>query len=77
VEEFEITAVSGTGGELRLGFPALAGRTYVVETRAVLAAGEWVEVQGTRSTGDGARLEVFIPRAFTEPQRFYRVKRLP
>jgi hypothetical protein len=75
--EFRITEVNRIGDELRISFPTLSGRNYVIESRAVLAAGGWVEVPGTLSSGNGSELQVVIPNAFTGPQRFYRAKQLP
>jgi len=75
--EFRITEVSRTGNDLRLSFPTLSGRSYVIESRPVLAAGEWAEVPGTLSAGNGGPLQVTIPNAFTQPQQFYRAKLLP
>ncbi len=75
--EFRITAVSQIGNDLRIGFPTLSGRSYVIESRAVLAAGGWAEVPGTLNPGNGAEVQVTIPNAFTGPQQFYRAKQLP
>jgi len=75
--ESVLTTVSLSGEELRFGFPASAGRGYVIESREDLTAGAWADVPGTSRTGDGTALQVVIPDAFTQSQQFYRVRQLP
>lgn len=62
---------------LKLRFPAEAGRSYVIEGRPEMAAGEWVAVPGSTRVGTGAALEVNLPLPGDPPQQFYRVRRLP
>jgi len=75
--EFRITTVRRIGNDLRLSFSTLAGRSYAIESRPVLAVGGWAEVPGTLRSGNGTALEVTIPNAFIGPARFYRGKQLP
>jgi hypothetical protein len=72
-----VSAVSISGSDLRFGFPASSGRTYAIESRSNLVSDAWVEVPGTRQTGAGTALEVSLPILQAQPQRFFRVKRLP
>lgn len=76
-EESEVTVVSSAMGELRLSFPTKAGRSYVIESRSDLAAGEWVAVPDSTKVGTGAALEVSLPLPAAQPQQFYRIRQLP
>ncbi|MBI3417652.1 MAG: hypothetical protein HY043_20360 [Verrucomicrobia bacterium] len=72
-----IAGVSISGNALRFSFLALAGQSYIIESRADLVTGAWVTVPGTTITGTGTAAQVTIPNALTQPQQFYRVKQLP
>jgi hypothetical protein len=74
---FSITSVSVSGNDLRLRFPTISGRSYVVEGRTNVATGGWMEVPGTADFGTGASLQTTISNALAQPHRFYRVKTTP
>lgn len=74
---FRIGSARIVGNALRFRFPTTAGRSYVIESRADLAAGEWTEVPGTTQNSAGASLEASLPIQASKPQQFYRVKQLP
>ena len=72
-----ITGLSVSGTELRFSFTASSGQSFVIESRADLAAGAWAEVLGTRTTSSGAALQLVLPIALALPQQFFRVRLLP
>lgn len=72
-----ITAINLSGDELRFSFPGSSGRSYVLESRAEVAAGEWGIVPGSTQIGTGAALEVVLPLPAAQPQKFYRIRQLP
>ena len=65
------------GSELQFNFPASSGKSYLIESRADLLAGEWTEVPGAVQTDVGGSIEVSLPIQPSEPQQFYRVRQLP
>lgn len=65
------------GNALHFSFPTSVGRSYVIESRAGLTSGAWVEVPGTLQMSTGAALEVSLPISPSQPQQFFRVKQLP
>jgi hypothetical protein len=75
--DLTVTAIRISSSDLHFSYMAGAGHGYVIESRTDLVTGEWAEVPGTTSTGDGTLLEVTIPDAFVQPRQFYRVKQLP
>ena len=76
-EELRVTVVSFSGSELRLSFPATSGRSYVIESRADLSVGDWAEVPGDTTIGNGTVIQLILPIALAQPQQFFRVKQLP
>ncbi len=72
-----VHAVGISGNELRFNFPTSAGETYAIESRSNLVSAAWAEVPGTRQTSAGAAFAVSLPIRQSQPQQFYRVKRLP
>jgi hypothetical protein len=72
-----ITAFGLFDQELRFSFPANFGRSYVIESRAALEAGEWAAVLGATNTVNGSTIQVTVPRDLAQPQHFYRVKETP
>jgi hypothetical protein len=74
---FIITSVSISGNDLRLSFPTQTGRSYAVESLADFTAAGWMPLPGTTNAGTGASLQTTISNAFTDPQQFFRIKRLP
>lgn len=74
---FAITAFRLVEGQLNLGFPGVAGQSYVIESRAEIAADEWVAVQGSARDGAGIHIEVSLPMPKEQPRQFYRVRQQP
>ncbi len=72
-----ITAASFSGTELRFSFLANSGQSYVIESRADLAAGVWAEVPGTTTTSSGVAQKLIVPIALAHPQQFFRVRIVP
>ena len=75
--ELHISEFSTSGNSLQIGFLAIAGRTYVVETRVDATTGVWTIVLGTTSAGTGSILRVILPNTTTTLQQYFRVKQLP
>lgn len=74
---FRIGSPRIVGNALSFRFATAAGQSYVVESRADLAAGEWAEVPSTTQTSAGTSLEASLAIRASEPRQFYRVRRLP
>ena len=72
--ELRIAAAERIGNDLQLSFNSVAGQNYSIESRADLATGGWSIVPGSTIVGAGATARVTIPDAFTQRQRFYRLK---
>ena len=75
--ELRITGAEAVGNDMRLSFTSATGRSYVIQSRADAAAGEWLAIPGDPIAGTGATVRVTIPNAFTQRQGFYRARQAP
>ena len=78
-DDYRFTAIEVIFPHVLLNFTTVAGQTNRVEWTSVLATnGVWTEVPGAGSiVGNGTVLQVIDLNGATQPQRFYRVRRLP
>ena len=74
--ELRISGVTRVGNNLQFSITTVAGRSYVLESRASLESGEWTTVTGTETTGTGETIQIIPPNPIVEAQQFYRVKML-
>jgi hypothetical protein len=66
---FEVTVLSGN--EVRIEFNAVAGKTYTIEYRDSLTAGEWLKLVDL--SAEPVSRPVIIPDAASNNHRFYRL----
>ncbi|HEV8544123.1 MAG TPA: choice-of-anchor R domain-containing protein, partial [Verrucomicrobiae bacterium] len=71
-----IVSAQEIGTDLVLSFTSNAGRSYEIQSRADVAAGEWTAIPGSPFAGTGADVQVSIPNAFAQARQFYRIKQL-
>jgi hypothetical protein len=72
-----VTAVEKVGNDFRVSCTSEVGKSYELQSRLDLAAGEWASIPGTTTSGTGGTLQITATNAFSEPRQFYRVKQLP
>jgi hypothetical protein len=76
-QEFTLSAPHLFPTELSFSFPAIDGRSYVVESRTSFSGGEWIEVPGTARVGSNGVIAVTLPIVMNQAHQFFRVKLLP
>jgi hypothetical protein len=74
--EVRLHAVTFSGTDVRIRFPSSAGGRYCVESTESLAQPVW-KVVADNVPGTGTLLDVIDARGATQPQQFYRVRKLP
>lgn len=72
-----ITSLERVGASLRLRFKSVAGRSYIIQSRADPVAGNWIDLPGLAIPGTGNIVQATVTLAPGEPRQFYRVKQLP
>ena len=70
--EFRITAIDRIGNSVRLSFNTIQGKTYRVEFRPDLSAGNWQPLAGN-IPGTGATVQFTDSDAIASSKRFYRI----
>jgi hypothetical protein len=77
IPSLRVEAIRTPGDELRIRFPATAGRSYTLESRADFAVDRWISLPvSALDNGDGTR-QITLPMVRSTPQRFYRVREGP
>lgn len=74
--ELKITALEMTGNEVSLSFTGVTTRTYAMQSRPDLSAGQWSDVPGTAISSNGDLLRFKFLKLSTDSQQFYRVLQL-
>jgi hypothetical protein len=68
-----VESISGDGGEARIRFRVVAGKSYSVLHRAAAASGPWQKLVDLPVQAQSVEIEVTDPGAGTAGERFYRV----
>ena len=71
-----VVSANSLGSDLRLSFTTILSRTYQVQSRPSLVAGDWATLPGTVS-GNGGIVPVTLTNAFSQPRQFYRLRQVP
>jgi hypothetical protein len=75
--EVRITLVESVEGDLRLTFTAVAGRSYIVQTRSDIFSGAWANLPGDPMASVGNTAQVRLPIVVAQKQQFFRVQEAP
>src|ERR1700730_2437965 len=74
---FRISAFTRAGSTYQISFPAVAGKTYRLEYRDDLIAGNWALLVDGIFSASGGTLQIVDPSAAGLSKRFYRLRVLP
>jgi hypothetical protein len=68
-----VESITGTGGEVRIRFRVVAGKSYSVMHRVVAGSGDWQKLTDVPVQAESVEIDVIDADAGGTAQRFYRV----